>query len=322
MYFFLNQSGIYSVIWEDLLSKWYIALKTLYFPINLTLSVDVNIVIACIQRYFFQMFNRLPANRERAVYNSLHGAETYPRDQRGNQRKSIFKRRESLTTFPRQKVDSEGYRDNSRENKNDYNKNIKHRILTFHSAILSGNTEIAMRSIKSGDVNVNSRDAYGDSALHIATKSGRKEMVRILLEANANVNIDDRLGNTPLHIAVMADKADMVKLLLEANADVNLQDRSGEIALHKVVVFDRQDIAKILIESHSDVNIQDWSGDTPLHKAVKSGKMEMIKMLLEANANVTIKNRFEFTPWNIASRSGRNVLTMLLEANTDDIKRH
>jgi ankyrin repeat protein len=49
-------------------------------------------------------------------------------------------------------------------------------------------------------------DAGSQTALHVASKSGRPELVRqLLVHGKAHVNRQDNGGNTPLHLAAKYD---------------------------------------------------------------------------------------------------------------------
>lgn len=67
--------------------------------------------------------------------------------------------------------------------------------------------------------------------LHIAVKSGRKQMAELLIENGALVNAKDNSGYTPLHDAVMNGDFAKVLLLLEHGADVEAKDNCGRTPL-------------------------------------------------------------------------------------------
>ncbi|KAK4884489.1 hypothetical protein RN001_000760 [Aquatica leii] len=66
------------------------------------------------------------------------------------------------------------------------------------------------------------RNARGDLPLHEAAASGRRDLVRWLLEARpSQVNARNNDGRCPLHLAALNDNADMCKILLDAGAQIN-----------------------------------------------------------------------------------------------------
>jgi ankyrin repeat protein len=57
---------------------------------------------------------------------------------------------------------------------------------------------------------VDARDSYGATPIHIAIISGNSEMVRLLLTHGADVNASNNYGWTPLHSAAVSGRADIV----------------------------------------------------------------------------------------------------------------
>lgn len=51
------------------------------------------------------------------------------------------------------------------------------------------------------NVEINQKNKNGDTALHIATKNGYKDIVNLLLIHKADLNIKNNNQNTPLEIA-------------------------------------------------------------------------------------------------------------------------
>lgn len=72
------------------------------------------------------------------------------------------------------------------------------------------------------------RNSKGDLPLHEAVASGRRELVKWLLDGRpSQVNATNHEGRTPLHIAAATDNADLCRLLLDRGAEVNLVARSS-----------------------------------------------------------------------------------------------
>lgn len=67
-------------------------------------------------------------------------------------------------------------------------------------------------------------NSIGDTPLHIASKTGSIDIVKILLEYGANPNSINSAGMTPLHHAVKYDQVEVVKSLLNCGADSNITE--------------------------------------------------------------------------------------------------
>lgn len=112
---------------------------------------------------------------------------------------------------------------------------------------------------------INACNSLGETALHVASATGRTEMVRSLLDAGANVNmITASEGRTPLHLACLNGNVDSVKLLLSC--------------------------------ATCYVDAQDYDGNTSLHLTSQTGNAKLVGLLLRHGANVDVRNRHDMTP--------------------------
>lgn len=66
---------------------------------------------------------------------------------------------------------------------------------------------------------LDSQDANGITALHMACGNNQYESARVLLFYKVNTNIQDRNNNTPLHYACDSGSVCCAKLLVEAGCD-------------------------------------------------------------------------------------------------------
>ena len=81
-------------------------------------------------------------------------------------------------------------------------------------------------------VRIESRDADGDTALHVLVWQNDLQGVRALISAGADVNALGDMGYTPLHAAVSQDNAEIVSELLRAGARADLSSELCGSALH------------------------------------------------------------------------------------------
>jgi ankyrin repeat protein len=114
------------------------------------------------------------------------------------------------------------------------------------------------------------RNRDGATALHLATKSGRNEVVKVLLAHGADINATDKSGNTPLH---MAKEWQTASLLLDHSASVNAKNNNGiRPLMHFMGTLLTSipsdggafEIIRILVQRGADVNQGDRSGNRPL----------------------------------------------------------
>ncbi len=77
-------------------------------------------------------------------------------------------------------------------------------------------------------VDLHEADSDGISALDMAIKFKRKELIQFCIERGFDLNTSKRKsGITPVMLASCFSDLDMMKLLLDNGGDINISDRSG-----------------------------------------------------------------------------------------------
>ena len=105
---------------------------------------------------------------------------------------------------------------------------------------------------------------------------GRKEAMRVLVEAGADVHLANEKGETPLHGAAWNDHEEAMRVLVEAGADVHLEDEEGCTPLHRAAWNGCVETVDMLLKAGADVNLADDNGCTPLYGAATEDHVEVI----------------------------------------------
>jgi ankyrin repeat protein len=79
-------------------------------------------------------------------------------------------------------------------------------------------------------IDVNARNAVGDTPLHAVLLQGNESAVRVLIRHGADVNAAGEMEETPLHVAARHGSADTIAALLRAGARVDLRSAFGQTA--------------------------------------------------------------------------------------------
>jgi ankyrin repeat protein len=135
------------------------------------------------------------------------------------------------------------------------------------------------------------------TALMVASRAGRAEVVKSLREAGADVNAQTRQGDTALIYAASANRAAVVRYLLQAGPDVNHANRRGETALLLGIPAPWPDpdqagaidCVNQLLAAGARVNSRAEDGTTPLHEAIGRVQTEIVRLLLLRGADPNLK---------------------------------
>jgi len=164
----------------------------------------------------------------------------------------------------------------------------------IHDVAAKGDVAGVQAELNKG-VDVNSRNDWNDSPLHLAVLGGHKEVATLLIDHDANVNMKTGDRESPLHLAIHVENADMALLLINAGAKVNVRGFAGNTPLHIAVQVGNAEIAKLLIDAGAKVNLKNWFQETPMFDAVKSGDPQIVRLLIDAGASVHAQNESGFT---------------------------
>ena len=139
-------------------------------------------------------------------------------------------------------------------------------------AAMSGDLTNATAAVQGG-AQATAADSAGNTPLHLASKGGYPDLVKLLLEKGANPKLRAREMMTPLHLAtdVSGDlrffKGDhkpehdqIVSLLLQAGAEIDAQEERGLTALLFAVLRGNPEAAKILLAAGADRKVRDKAG--------------------------------------------------------------
>lgn len=120
-------------------------------------------------------------------------------------------------------------------------------------------------ALSRGGVDLDLKDEFGVTALHLAVLCGNFGAVRLLVSSGADINIHGgNYSTTPLITAVRHNYSDITKYLLLCGADVNAVDVFGNTALHEAVIGGEEfeSIIHMLLAQGADTSIRNAAGQT------------------------------------------------------------
>ncbi|KAK7271492.1 hypothetical protein RJT34_27441 [Clitoria ternatea] len=157
-----------------------------------------------------------------------------------------------------------------------------------------------------------SQNADGQTALHLACRRGSVELVETILEyREANVDVLDKDGDPPLVFALAAGSPECVRSLIERNANVRsrLRDGFGPSVAHVCAYHGQPDCMRELLLAGADPNAVDDEGESVLHRAIAKKYTDCALVILENGGcrSMAILNSKNLTPlhlcvatWNVA----------------------
>lgn len=173
-----------------------------------------------------------------------------------------------------------------------------------HLAVKSGRADVLDRLAELG-ANLEATDNRGETALHHAVLQSEPRASRlldVLLRHGAYLDARDNAGMTPLHVAAQNDRAEMVRRLIAAGAPIDALDDKARSPLFLAVAEGARTAVAALLALGADPNAARPSEEQPLHAAADAGDRRAVDLLIAANAYLTPTQRGGDTPLHLAVR--------------------
>jgi len=180
-------------------------------------------------------------------------------------------------------------------------------------ASYGGHTRIAKLLIDSGAV-VDATGPHGATALGLAKNA---EVAQVLLDNGASLNLKTTNSFNPLVSAVAAGNAETVKLLLDRGAAPDLVVADGATALNQAAARDRAAIVSMLLAKGASIDLTNQHGRTALAIAAREGSTNSVRLLLERGANRAIRDEQGMTAADYARRKPHSGIVEMLTERID-----
>ena len=151
-----------------------------------------------------------------------------------------------------------------------------------------------------------------ETPMHVATRRGQLNALRLLHKNGADVDARNANHETPLAVASSVGQLNVVSWLIDSGAEVNSRCDAGWTPLHRASQYGHLRIVRLLLDHGAKVNVKEQGRWTPLHLASYNGYLEIVHLLLERGADIHAQNFCGWTPLRAASASGHFMITQLL----------
>ena len=170
-------------------------------------------------------------------------------------------------------------------------------------------------------IDINSKDKYEKTALHLALDAENGEMAKILVRNGADVNVTlDTEKTTPLHWSARKGAEELCEALLKQKANVDTFDDEDHSPLHLSAIHGHTEVTKILLEHNPLINATDKKSLTPLHLSAIHGNEEVAKVLLDNDVQRHLVDLDHKTPSQLAKKYGHFDIEKLIRDWTSSDK--
>ncbi len=150
--------------------------------------------------------------------------------------------------------------------------------------------------VTGGGTNINYQNVFLLSALMLAARKGKSEILDFLITEGADLNLQDVNGNTALLLAIQTkeseiEKISIAKKLINAGPDLKLCNNQGFTPLILASSLNEVRIVELLINKGADSNLRTKDGFTALMHACSNGNEEIVNLLINKSANLDLDVR-------------------------------
>lgn len=130
-----------------------------------------------------------------------------------------------------------------------------------------------------GGIDLNKRDAEGNTPLYYACLKGYRDIVILLLDNGADAAVANNRSESPLHAAARSGNKEIISRLVEKEIDLNTTDNEGRTPLLCLLDNKRTDAALFLVDKGADTDIADSTGHKAIDYATAHGLREVVARL-------------------------------------------
>jgi uncharacterized protein len=189
---------------------------------------------------------------------------------------------------------------------------------TFWAAIRRDDAWAMSNAIAAG-VSPSATLPNGNTALHQAVGEPAPSIAAMLIkQPGVDINARNAAGETPLMLAVLRGQAAMAQALVAAKAGVN---HPGWTPLHYAAASTNEGapaMINLLLEHYAYIDAESPNGTTPLMMAARYGLLASVAQLLEAGADVTVTNAQGLSALDFAQAGDKpDAIALLKRHNVD-----
>ncbi|XP_069687001.1 tyrosine-protein kinase Shark [Periplaneta americana] len=187
----------------------------------------------------------------------------------------------------------------------------------LHRATKEGNYTVVSELLKCGYRSLEAKNQEGQTAVHLASRLGKDDILKKLIESGANINCRDTAGYTPLHYACQSNLPSTVRILVQigfANIQVRNSD-TGLVPLHEAASRGHKEVIRVLLSLNAPANPRTIANDTPADLAKRNGHHDCARMLRNYKSPVPKTQKKD---WYHGTLDRNEAINMLKEQGNKD----
>ncbi|XP_045470523.1 putative ankyrin repeat protein RF_0381 [Harmonia axyridis] len=197
-------------------------------------------------------------------------------------------------------------------------------ILASKKKINSCITKVIAEGLIAQGIDVNAKDFFGETPLHLASHGNNAELLSILLHNNARMDLVNDKNMTAFQTAVEAKNSTalLVRGFIKRSHHIPIDDPVDDqrnTALHVAVKKGDEKKCLKLLKRGADPDARNIEGLTTLHMAVKYGHLELMKILVEYGADTELQTNLGYRSIHMVMESPNRIecLEKLLALRAD-----
>jgi ankyrin repeat protein len=128
-------------------------------------------------------------------------------------------------------------------------------------------------------INLNVRNAHGETALMLACLKGHLALAKLLISKQADIN---QPGWTPLHYAATGGHVELIQFLLEESAYIDAESPNGTTPLMMAARYGSAKATQLLIDEGADIQVKNQLGLTALDFAKQGNRPDALEIISKA----------------------------------------
>lgn len=156
----------------------------------------------------------------------------------------------------------------------------------LHIAVKENDIHTIETLANNQNFDINQLDSSGKTALHLAARLARTQILQTLIKFGANLDIVDKIGQTTLHNAIYSGDIEVIKIIIQNRPQIiNLGDKNKKTAIHIAAMLGETDIIKCLVDLGAHVHLTDNDEQIPAYYTIVNDDSESIKYLINSKTS-------------------------------------